>query len=144
MSTKNPESHKGKKAESKYDAATLRGLIKAGKTAKEIMEVMGIGHKQILKHHVLKLCASDHTYYDVPGLYGQNARKAYVNSRGEIKIKNNLVDFKDLKLEAEITEFDVEVVDGRIILSVVTPHRTPVGENGEEIPTGYEGGDEPL
>ena len=144
MSTKNSENHKGKKVESKYDAATLRNLIKDGKTAKEIMETMGITHKQILKHHVLKLCASDHTFYEVPGLYGQNARKAYVNSRGEIKIKNNLVDFKDLKLEPEITEFDVEVVDGKIILSVVTPHRTPVGENGEEIPTGYEGGDESL
>ena len=129
MSTKNSENHKGKKVESKYDAATLRYLIKDGKTAKEIMETMGITHKQILKHHVLKLCASDHTFYEVPGLYGQNARKAYVNSRGEIKIKNNLVDFKGLVLQPEITEFDVEVVDNQIILSIITPTRNTLNKD---------------
>ena len=134
MSTKNPETSKGKKAESKYDAATLRNLIKAGKTAKEIMSIMGIGHSQILKHHVLKLCATDHTYYDVVGLYGQRTRKAYVNSRGEIKIKEKMIDLKGLVLEPDKTEFDVEVVDNKIILTVITPHRTPVGEKGEPKP----------
>ncbi len=142
MSTKNPETNKGKKAESKYDAATLRNLIKTGKTAKEIMDVMGIGHKQILKHHVLKLCASDHTYYDVPGLYGQNTRKAYVNSRGEIKIKEKMVDFNGLVLEPDKTEFDVEVVDNKIILTVITPHRTQVGDKGEPNPTVVIGDDD--
>ena len=53
------EQMKGKKPESKYDAATLRTLIKSGKTASEIMTAMGISHKQILKHHVLKLIATD-------------------------------------------------------------------------------------
>lgn len=134
MSTKPTEPKKSKKAESKYDPNTLRNLIKEGKTSKEIMSIMGIGHSQILKHHVLKLCATDHTYYDVVGLYGQNTRKAYVNSRGEIKIKEKMIDFKDLKLEPEKTEFDVEVVDGKIILTVITPHRTPVGEKGEPKP----------
>ena len=128
MSSKNTVSSK-KKAESKYDAATLRNLIKAGKTAKEIMDVMGIGHKQILKHHVLKLCASDHTFYEVPGLYGQNTRKAYVNSKGEIKIKNNLVDFKGLRLEPDKTEFDVEVVDDKIILTIINPTRNPLNKD---------------
>ena len=144
MSIKNNGSPKTKKTESKYDAATLRNLIKAGKTASQIMEMMGIGHKAILKHHVLKLCASDRTYYDVPGLYGQNTRKAYVNSRGEIKIKNNLIDFKELKLIPEITEFDVEVNNNQIILTVMTPHRTPVGENGEFITTQVIDDDEPV
>ena len=128
MSSKNTVSPK-KKAESKYDASVLRNLIKAGKTAKEIMDVMGIGHKQILKHHVLKLCASDHTFYEVPGLYGQNTRKAYVNSKGEIKIKNNLVDFKGLRLEPDKTEFDVEVVDDKIILTIINPTRNPLNKD---------------
>ncbi len=144
MTPKIPESKKGKKAESKYDANTLRNLIKEGKTAKEIMSIMGIGHSQILKDDVLKLCATDHTYYDVVGLYGQNARKAYVNSRGEIKIKEKMIDFKDLNLEPDKTEFDVEVVDGKIILSIINPHRTPVEDNGSPKSALYEGDDNPV
>ena len=50
---------KVKKQESKYDANVLRDLIRNGKTASEIMLAMGISHKQILKHHILKLIATD-------------------------------------------------------------------------------------
>ena len=128
MSSKNLDkvtARSRKKSESKYDASQLRRLIVEGKTASQIMEAMAISHKQILKHHVLKLCASDHQYYEVPGLYGQNTRKAFVNSRGEIKIRNNLVNFNGLALEPEKTEFDVCVEGNQIILTVITPHHTP-------------------
>ena len=106
---------KGKKPESKYDPALLRQLVKEGKTAKQIMEAMGINHKQILKHHLMKLCATDKTFYEVPGLYERNNRKAFVNAQGEIRIKQRLVDFGSMVLTPE-TEFDVVVEGNRIIL----------------------------
>ena len=114
------ESQKKRKKESKFDANTLRSLIKEGKTAKEIMSIMNISHKQILKHHLMKLISLDSQYYEIVGLYGQNNRKAYVNSKGVIVIKNNMIDFGDLNLIPEVTQFDVEVDDanGRIILTV--------------------------
>ena len=106
---------KGKKPESKYDPALLRQLVKEGKTAKQIMEAMGIGHKQILKHHLMKLCATDKTFYEVPGLYERNNRKAFVNAQGEIRIKQRLIDFGSMVLTPE-TEFDVVVEGNKIIL----------------------------
>ena len=106
---------KGKKPESKYDPALLRTLVKEGKTAKQIMEAMGIGHKQILKHHLMKLCATDKTFYEVPGLYERNNRKAFVNAQGEIRIKQRLVDFGNMVLTPE-TEFDVVVEGNKIVL----------------------------
>ena len=121
VSASTPEIIKKRKPESKFDPAKLRELIKAGKTAKEIMEFFKLGHKQILKHHVLRLCSMDNCYYDIPGLYGQNARKAYVNSKGAIIIKNALIDWNGLILEPDKTVFDVEVdaTNKKIILSVI-------------------------
>ncbi len=110
------EQMKGKKPESKYDAATLRTLIKSGKTASEIMTAMGISHKQILKHHVLKLIATDKDFYEVPGLYDRNRRKAFVNSRGEIRLRMSNIDFKGMPLTPE-AEFEVTVEGNKVILT---------------------------
>ena len=117
MSKKSSDSRvdKVKKQESKYDANVLRDLIRNGKTASEIMLAMDIGHKQILKHHVLKLIATDKEFYEVPGLYDKNRRKAFVNSRGEIRLRMLNIDFKGMSLEPD-TEFDVVVEDDKIIL----------------------------
>jgi len=117
MSKKSSDSRvdKVKKQESKYDANVLRDLIRNGKTASEIMLAMDIGHKQILKHHVLKLIATDKEFYEVPGLYDKNRRKAFVNSRGEIRLRMPNIDFKGMSLEPD-TEFDVVVEDDKIIL----------------------------
>ena len=94
MSKKSSDStgDKVKKQESKYDANVLRDLIRNGKTASEIMLAMGISHKQILKHHILKLIATDKEFYEVPGLYDKNRRKAFVNSRGEIRLRMPNID----------------------------------------------------
>ncbi len=129
---------KRKKCESKFDPSKLRKLIKEGKSAKEIMSVMDINHKQILKHHLLKLCAMDNCFYDIIGLYGQNTRKAYVNAKGSIMIKNNMVDFKSLILEPEKTVFDVEVDDVKkqIILTVI--EHNPVVNNNIDDKNIYE------
>ena len=114
MSKKSSDStvDKVKKQESKYDANVLRDLIRNGKTASEIMLAMDIGHKQILKHHVLKLIATDKEFYEVPGLYDKNRRKAFVNSRGEIRLRMTNIDFKGMPLKPE-TEFDVVVEDNK-------------------------------
>ena len=122
------EQMKGKKPESKYDAATLRTLIKSGKTASEIMTAMGISHKQILKHHVLKLIATDKDFYEVPGLYDRNRRKAFVNSRGEIRLRMSNIDFKGMPLKPE-TEFDVIVDGNRIILIHLGLETKPVSQD---------------
>ena len=119
---------KGKKPESKYDPALLRTLVKEGKTAKQIMEEMGIGHKQILKHHLMKLCATDKTFYEVPGLYERNNRKAFVNAQGEIRIKQRLVDFGSMVLTPE-TEFDVVVEGNKIILINLSMEETSITSN---------------
>lgn len=119
--TSTDNGNKKRPNESKFDPLKLRELIKAGKTAKEIMEYFKIGHKQILKHHVLRLCNMDNCYYNIPGLYNQNARKAYTNSKGAIIIKNSLIDWNGLILEPDKTVFDVEVdaINKKIILSVI-------------------------
>ena len=117
MSKKTSDStgDKVKKQESKYDANVLRDLIRNGKTASEIMMAMGISHKQILKHHILKLIATDKEFYEVPGLYDKNRRKAFVNGRGEIRLRMPNIDFKGMPLKPE-TEFDVIVEGSRVIL----------------------------
>ncbi len=142
MSQKNKESlnplvvagaveKKRKKMESKFDPNKLRKLVKESKTAKEIMEIMDINHKQILKHYLLKLMMMDGCLYNIQGLYNQQTRKAYVNSKGSIVLKNHMIDWKSLVLEADKTQFDVEVDDEnkKIILTVIEHH--PVTENPE-------------
>ena len=127
MSKKSSDSRvdKVKKQESKYDANVLRDLIRNGKTASEIMLAMGICHKQILKHHVLKLIATDKEFYEVPGLYDKNRRKAFVNSRGEIRLRMSNIDFKGMSLEPD-TEFDVVVDGNRIVLIHLGLEKKPV------------------
>ena len=127
MSKKSSDSRvdKIKKQESKYDANVLRDLIRNGKTASEIMLAMGICHKQILKHHVLKLIATDKEFYEVPGLYDKNRRKAFVNSRGEIRLRMSNIDFKGMSLEPD-TEFDVVVDGNRIVLIHLGLEKKPV------------------
>lgn len=133
MSKKNPTQENvviTKKQQSSYDAAKLRKLVKEGKTAREIMEALEISHSQVLKHHLLKLCATDQTYYDVPGLYNRNSRKAYVNAKGEIKLKMSNIDFGNVVFKPE-TEFDVTVTETQVILTVLSPGTSRQSE-GEE------------
>lgn len=118
---------KAKKAESKYDATELRRLIKEGRSAAEIMNRMGIAHKQILKHHILKLISTDREYYDIPGLYERKNRKAFVNSNGEIKLKMSNIDFGDMPLKPG-TEFEVLVEGNDIILKNLSMTATEMGE----------------
>lgn len=106
-----------KKPPSIYDAMRLRKLIQEKKTAKEIMEALNLSHTQVLKHHLLKLCATDQKYYEIPGLYNRNSRKAFVNAKGEIKLNMKNIDFGDVVFKPE-TEFDVTVSATQVILTV--------------------------
>ena len=106
-----------KKPPSIYDAMRLRKLIQEKKTAKEIMGALNISHTQVLKHHLLKLCATDQKYYEIPGLYNRNSRKAFVNAKGEIKLNMKNIDFGDVVFKPE-TEFDVTVSATQVILTV--------------------------
>ena len=110
-----------RRAKSKFDAERLRQMIKEGKTVKEMMAELDINHLQILKAHILKLSVLDSQYYEVVGLYKNNTRKAFVNAKGEIKIKNNMVNFRGLELIPDKTEFDVDVdpEKGQIILTIL-------------------------
>lgn len=107
---------KSKKIASKYDPVKLRRLIKEGKNASAIMAEMEISHKQVLKHHLLRLIDTDNCYYKIPGLYDQNLRKAFVNSKGEIRLRMVNIDFGAMPLTVD-TEFDVEVIGNKIILT---------------------------
>ena len=113
-----PSIHKenGRKVESKYDAAELRRMIKEGKTCKEIMDALGIVHKQQLKHHLMRLCTTDRAFYEIPGLYERNNRKAFVTNSGELKLRMKNIDFGDMVLKPDM-EFDVTVQGNQIILT---------------------------
>lgn len=105
-----------KRFQTSFDANKLRTLIKEGKTCSEIMEAFNLKHKQVLKHYHSKLIAIDRVFYEITGLYERSNRKCYVNSKGHIVFKMNLIDFRGMDLRPDV-EFDVEVVGNKIILT---------------------------
>lgn len=109
---------KKKRPESRYNASVLREFIKEGLDAKSIMERMGIAHKTVLKHYVLRLISDDRTYYDVKGLYLKSSSRPYVNKKGEVRFNVNKLDLGDLELK-EGDEFAITAEDGKIILTVI-------------------------
>ena len=82
------------------------------------MERMGIAHKTVLKHYVLRLISDDRTYYDVKGLYLKSSSRPYVNKKGEVRFNVNKLDLGDLELK-EGDEFAITAEDGKIILTVI-------------------------
>ncbi len=125
---------KTKKVETKYDAAELRRMIKEGRTCKEIMDALGINHKQQLKHHLMRLCTTDRAFYEIPGLYERNNRKAFVTNSGELKLRMKNIDFGDMVLKPDM-EFDVTVQGNQIILTNLSrvhqePSSSPIGDRG--------------
>ncbi len=119
-----------KKFVSTYDANKLRNLILEGKNAKEIMGELNITHSQVLKHHLLKLSTTDRKFYEIPGLYQRNNRKAFVNAKGEIKLRMANIDFGGNTFPPE-TEFDVTVTPTQITLTVISPSEAKPMTEGE-------------
>ena len=63
------EGEESKRFESKYNPTILKQLIAEGLNATQIMERIGIKHKQVLKQYIMRLCSDEKTYFEVPSLY---------------------------------------------------------------------------
>jgi hypothetical protein len=72
--------------ESTYQADKLREAIKAGLSARSIMEKLAVKSKQVLKQHVLKLIQEDKEFYEVRGLYEKGGTTIRATPKGELKI----------------------------------------------------------
>jgi hypothetical protein len=115
---KNPETKR--KMESKYDPRVLRQLVKDGLDASQIMDRMGIKHRQTLKQYILKLISTDRVLYEVKDLYLKDSKRPKVNQQGILKINLKVHDLGDVQVN-EGDEFSVEIIEGKIVLTKITP-----------------------
>ncbi len=115
---KNPEAKR--KMESKYDPRILRQLVKEGLDASQIMDRMGIKHRQTLKQYILKLISTDRVLYEVKDLYLKDSKRPKVNQQGILKINLKVHDLGDVQVN-EGDEFSVEIIEGKIVLTKITP-----------------------
>ena len=109
-----------KKLESKFNPKLLRELVKENLDAIQIMERMGIKHKQTLKQFILKLITIDRVLYDVKGLYLKDSKRPKVNQMGILKISLKAHDLGELVVN-EGDEFSMEVIENKIVLTKITP-----------------------
>ena len=80
------ESGEKKHFVSKYDPNALRECIRSGMAAKEIQDTLGLGSRQVLKQHVLKLSTEDKTLYEVPDLFTTSVTRPRVDAKGMLKL----------------------------------------------------------
>ncbi|KAF5036923.1 hypothetical protein [Solidesulfovibrio magneticus] len=118
MSKKEDQPAKGMKLESKYNPTLLRECIKNNNSASEIMEKLGITHKQTLKQYVLKLMSDDRHFYEVKGMYVKSSTRPKVNKNNEIKLYLKNLGLEELQL-VEGDEFTVMVENGSIVLTKI-------------------------
>lgn len=111
----NVEEQSRKIFESKFDAAKLRLLIEEKKSAKEIMEALGIKHLQSLKQYLLRLISLDRKFYDIPGMYVRNLKRPLINFKGEIRITKPMLDFAG-STYVNGDQFEIEADNEQIIL----------------------------
>lgn len=104
--------------ESKYNALQLRESIMGGDSAVQIMEKLGIKHKQTLKQYILKLMSDDRTFYEVKGLYMKNTRRPKVNKQGVVKLHLKDLDLGDMVF-TEDDEFIVSMDGCKIVLEKI-------------------------
>ncbi|WP_029459557.1 hypothetical protein [Solidesulfovibrio alcoholivorans] len=109
-----------KKTESKFDPQVLRQMVKDGLNAAEIMIRLQLKTRQTLKQHIAKLIQIDRQLYEVKGLYLKDSKRPRINQFGFLKINMKVQDLGDLKIE-EGDQFNVEVLDGKIILTKLIP-----------------------
>jgi hypothetical protein len=109
-----------KRSERKFDPSVLRPLLQEGLDAATIMERLGVKHKQTLKQFILKLIHIDRTLYDVKGLYLKDSKRPCVNQFGFLKINLKVQNLGDLTVE-EGDQFDVEIIDSKIVLTKLIP-----------------------
>ena len=109
-----------RKLESKFNPKLLRELVKENLDAIQIMERMGIKHKQTLKQFILKLITIDRGLYDVKGLYLKDSKRPKVNQMGILKINLKAHDLGELVVN-EGDEFSMEAIENKIVLTKITP-----------------------
>lgn len=109
-----------KRPESKFDPKALREMVQEGLDATAIMERMKIKNRQTLKQFILKLIHIDRVLYDVKGLYLKDSKRPRVNQFGFLKVNLKVQELGDLKVE-EGDQFNVDVIDGKIILTKLIP-----------------------
>ena len=81
------------------------------------MAMLGVTHRQTLKHYVLKLMSDDKTYYEVKGLYLKNSSRPKVNKKLEVKIYLKNLDLQGMGL------WTVRVADARGSEPIVFAHQ---------------------
>lgn len=108
------EGEEFKRFKSRYNPTVLKQLIKEGLNASQIMERMGIKHKQVLKQYILRLCSEEKIYHDVDGLYTKSTTRPRVNSKGQLVL--NLESFLPEHIEVQPgDEFSVAFEDDKLI-----------------------------
>ena len=112
------EGEKSKRFESKYNPTILKQLISEKLNAAQIMERMGIKHKQVLKQYILRLCSEEKIYHDVDGIFTKSTTRPRVNSKGQLVL--NLESFLPEHIEVQPgDEFSVVIEDDKLILMKV-------------------------
>lgn len=102
--------------ESKYDEKKLRTLIQEGKGANHIRETLGIATMQSLRQHVMRLCNTDRTFYDVPGLYVRNQRMPQINFKNQLTLSPKMMDFEGSTYKHG-DKFEIQIDNDKIILT---------------------------
>jgi hypothetical protein len=129
--TGEPKAKKG--FESTYQADKLRESIKAGLSARSIMDKLGIKSKQVLKQHLLKIITEDGKFYAVHGLYEKGGTRIRATPKGELKIGPSVLRAQGLTLAAG-DEFHLSVADGVILLSKIVQKDATSADTGQESP----------
>lgn len=112
------EGEESKRFESKYNPTILKQLISEKLNAAQIMERMGIKHKQVLKQYILRLCSEEKIYHDVDGLYTKSTTRPRVNTKGQLVL--NMESFLPEHIEVQPgDEFSVAFEGDKLILMKV-------------------------
>jgi hypothetical protein len=82
---------KGEKIEAKYDGEKLYALIKAGKSAKEIMAALDVLSMPTLKSHLFKLMQEKKEYLEIQGASTRTRSTSPVYRKGKIVLTANML-----------------------------------------------------
>ena len=107
-----------KRFESKYNPTVLKQLISEKLNAVQIMERMGIKHKQVLKQYILRLCSEEKIYYDVDGIFTKSTTRPRVNAKGQLVLNLESILPEHIQVHPG-DEFSVSFEEDKLVLSKV-------------------------
>ena len=79
--------------------------------AKEIQDTLGLGSRQVLKQHVLKLSTEDKTLYEVPDLFTTSVTRPRVDAKGMLKLSLGKMNLPGMEINSG-DYFEVAAEDG--------------------------------